>query len=73
MARIPEDLEARTRHGAAAGNAANSDISRAAIEAQLGSHGYRTLLAAGAGRSGRSDISEHIEEILAVEGTTTPR
>jgi hypothetical protein len=33
-------------------------------------HSRRRLLAAGAGRSGRTDISERIEEILAEVGTS---
>ena len=41
---------------------------RDAIEAHLGgSRTRRRLLAAGSGRSGHSDISERIEEILAAE------
>lgn len=45
-----------------------SEVSREALEAYLvGPAGRRRLGAAGAGRSGRSDVSERIEEILAVE------
>ena len=43
-----------------------SDLTREAIETHLGGKGRR-LGAAGAGRSGRSDISERIEEILRDE------
>lgn len=45
-----------------------SELTREAIEALLGApKGRRKLLAAGAGASGRSDISERIEELLASE------
>ena len=45
-----------------------SDLTREAIETFLGTEpGRRRLLAAGAGASGRDDISERIEEILAAE------
>lgn len=45
-----------------------SEVSREALEAYLvGPPGRRRLGAAGAGRSGRSDVSERIEEILAAE------
>ena len=45
-----------------------SEVSREALEAYLGvPGGRRRLNAAAAGRSGRSDVSERIEEILAAE------
>jgi len=45
-----------------------SEVSREALEAYLvGPPGRRRLGAAAAGRSGRSDVSERIEEILAGE------
>lgn len=66
--KIPDELDARLRHEAQRRNVTISEISRAALESYLGRpSGRRTLLAAGAGRSGRSDISERIEEILALE------
>lgn len=43
-----------------------SELTREAIAAHLGGR-ERRLGAAGAGRSGRDDISERIEEILANE------
>jgi hypothetical protein len=43
-----------------------SDLTREAIDHHLGGH-QRRLRAAGAGHSGRDDISERIEEILAAE------
>ncbi|MGN6090144.1 MAG: ribbon-helix-helix protein, CopG family [Actinomycetes bacterium] len=66
--KLPDALDARLRHEAQRRNTTISDISRQAIEAYLGeSGGRRRLGAAGAGRSGRRDISERIEEILAAE------
>jgi hypothetical protein len=43
-----------------------SELTREAVEHHLGGRDRR-LRAAGAGRSGRDDISERIEEILAAE------
>jgi hypothetical protein len=43
-----------------------SELTREAVERHLGG---RRLLAAGAGHSGHTDISERIEEILAAEVT----
>lgn len=63
---IPDDLDARLRHEAARRGISISDLTREAIEAHVGVS-ERRLLAAGAGKSGRSDISERIEEILATE------
>ena len=66
--KIPESLDARLRHEAERRGVTISDISREALEAYLvGMRGRRRLGAAGAGRSGRSDVSERIEEILAAE------
>lgn len=66
--KIPDALDARLRHEAALRNRTISEISREALEAYLREPpGRRTLLAAAAGRSGRSDISERIEDILAAE------
>ena len=66
--KLPDELDARLRHEAERRGTTVSELTREAIEAHLGgSRGRRRLLAAGAGSSGRSDISERIEEILAVE------
>lgn len=43
-----------------------SDLTREAIEEHLGGGGRR-LLAAGSGHSGRDDVADRIEEILAGE------
>ncbi|MDN5797397.1 MAG: ribbon-helix-helix domain-containing protein [Intrasporangium sp.] len=68
--KIPDALDARLRHEAARRGATIADISREALEAYFAGpdgEGRRRLGAAGAGRSGRSDVSERIEEILAGE------
>lgn len=66
--KIPDDLDARLRHEAARRGTTISEVSRAALEAYLtGGEKTRRLGAAKAGRSGRSDVSERIEEILAAE------
>ncbi|MGI8416729.1 MAG: CopG family transcriptional regulator [Nakamurella sp.] len=66
--KIPDALDARLRHEAERRNMTISEVSREALETHLGQpRGRRTLGAAGAGHSGRADISERIEEILAAE------
>ena len=66
--KLPDALDARLRHEAARRNVTISQVTREAIEAYVGeSGGRRRLAAAGAGRSGRTDVSERIEEILAAE------
>ena len=66
--KIPDALDARLRHEAERRGTTISELSREALEAYLGdASGRRSLLAAKAGRSGRSDVSERIEEILASE------
>ena len=64
--KLPDDLDARLRHEAQRRGITVSELTREAIEGHLGGRG-RSLRAAGAGRSGRDDISERIEEILASE------
>jgi predicted transcriptional regulator len=63
--KLPDDLDARLRHEAARRRITIAELTREAIEAHLGRP--RRLLAAGAGHSGRDDISERIEEILRAE------
>lgn len=66
--KLPDDLDARLRHEAERRGITVSELTREAIETLLAApRGQRRLLAAGAGASGRTDISERIEEILASE------
>ena len=66
--KIPDELDARLRHEAARRGLTISEVSREALEAYLyGKLGRRSLGAAGAGHSGRDDVSERIEEILSRE------
>lgn len=66
--KLPDELDARLRHEAERRGSTVSELTREAIENLLGTQrGKRRLLAAGAGASGRDDISERIEEILANE------
>ena len=63
--KLPDDLDATLRHEAERRGITISELTREAIETYLCPR--RRLSAAGAGRSGRDDISERIEEILASE------
>ena len=66
--KIPDALDARLRHEAQRRSVTIADITREALEAYLGGPSTRRRLgAAAAGRSGRTDVSERIEEILAAE------
>lgn len=64
--KLSDDLDARLRHEAARRGVTISDLTREAIEALLGGK-RRRLGAAAAGHSGRSDISERVEEIIRAE------
>ena len=63
--KLSEELDARLRFEAQRRRITISELTREAIESHLGPH--RRLGAAAAGRSGRADVSERIEEILARE------
>lgn len=66
--KLPDDLDDRVRQEAARREMTISDWTREAIEAYLPEGNEpRRFGAAAAGRSGRSDISERIEEILRGE------
>ena len=68
--RLPDELDARLRHEAQRRGVTVSELTREAIETLLEApRDRRRLLAAGAGASGRRDISERIEEIIAGEVT----
>ena len=62
---LPMELDAQLRHEAARRGMTASELAREAIERHLGWR--RTLGATAAGRSGMTDVSERIEEILAGE------
>ena len=68
--KVSVDLDARIRQEAARRGMTMSAWTREALEAHLpggARQPVRQLLAAGAGDSGRSDISDRIEELLAEE------
>ncbi len=68
--KIPDELDARLRREAARTGLTISEVTRAALSAYLAAPAAgqrRDLLAAGAGRSGRSDLAQNLEEILAGE------
>lgn len=66
--KLPDELDARLRHEAERRQTTISEVTRSALEAYLGQQrGRRRLGAAAAGRSGRRDVSERIEEILRSE------
>lgn len=70
--KLPDELDARLRHEASRRGTTVSEVTREAIEEHLGAgQSRRRLLAAGAGASGRRDISERIEQILMAEGLTS--
>lgn len=68
--KLPDELDAQLRHEAARRGMTISELTREAVETHLAAgrgRRRRRLLAAGAGHSGRSDVSERIEEIIAAE------
>jgi len=67
--KIPDELDARLRHEAARRATTISAITREALEAHLGAvaGSRRRISGAGEFSSGRSDVSERIEEILREE------
>jgi predicted transcriptional regulator len=65
--KLPDDLDVRLRHEAERRGVTVSELTREAIATHLGVGQRRRLLAAGAGRSGQSDVAERVEEILRRE------
>ena len=65
--KIPDELDVRLRLEAKRRRLTISELTREALDAHLGDRRARRLLAAAAGRSGRRDVSERIEEILREE------
>lgn len=71
--KLPDDLDAILRHEAQRRGMTVSELTREAIARHLDHPaGRRRLGAAAAGRSGRSDVSERIEAILAAEVAEVP-
>jgi predicted transcriptional regulator len=65
--KLSDDLDARLRHEAQRRGTTIAEVTRTALEEHIGVGARRRLGAAAAGHSGRSDISERIEEIIAAE------
>jgi metal-responsive CopG/Arc/MetJ family transcriptional regulator len=65
--KVPDELDARLRNEAERRGKTVSEITREALESYLGARSNGRLSFAGVGASGRQDISERIEEILAGE------
>ncbi len=65
--KISDELDARLRHEAERRGRTVSELTREALEQYLVVRPRRHLGAAAAGASGRDDVSERIEEILASE------
>ena len=65
--KLPEDVDAYLRYEAERRGTTISELTREAIMVHLGLNSRRRLGAAKAGRSGRTDVSERIEEILRRE------
>ena len=65
--KIPDELDVRLRLEAERRGVTISELTREALETHLAARRRRPLLAAGAGRSGRSDVSERVEELLHEE------
>lgn len=65
--KLPDELDARLRYEAARRGKTIAEITREALQSHLTVDKQRRLMAAAAGRSGRDDTSERIEEILRQE------
>lgn len=66
--KLPDDLDTLLRHEAERRGVTISELTREAIASHLDAERDRRRFgAAAAGRSGRSDVSERIEEILATD------
>ena len=61
---VPDDVDARLRRIAERRGTTVAEVTREALEQYVGP---RRLRAAGAGRSGSSDVSSRIDEILRAE------
>jgi plasmid stability protein len=66
--KLPDELDLRLRREAARRGMTVSALTREAIAAHLGGGPVREFRSAGAGNSGRSDISQRVDELLAEWG-----
>jgi predicted transcriptional regulator len=69
--KLPDDLDAGLRHEAERTGTTIADVTRRALESYLGAGPRRRLGAAASGHSGRSDVSERIEELIAAEARSS--
>ena len=65
--KIPDELDVRLRQEARRRGITISEVTRQALEAHLGTDRPFLAAATGSFRSGRSDLSERVEEILTAE------
>jgi hypothetical protein len=65
--KLPERLDSRLRHEAERRAITISELTREAIEAYLNAGGRRGIAGGKSWRSGQTDVSERIEEILRGE------
>lgn len=65
--KLPDQLDARLRHEAKCRGMTVSEVTREAIAIHVGGQGTRKLGGGKVWHSGRSDVSERIEEILSAE------
>jgi hypothetical protein len=65
--KLPDDLDARLRDEAQRRGVTIAEVTRTALEEHLGGGAPRRPGPAAAGRSRRTDIAEHIKEIIAAE------
>ncbi|MFI9508857.1 CopG family transcriptional regulator [Nocardia sp. NPDC052566] len=67
--KLPDELDERLRHEAQRRGVTVAEVTREAIAQYLAAppEGRRRFGAAGAGHSGRSDVSSRIDEILSEE------
>ena len=63
--KLPEDLDAKLRAEAARRGMTVSELTREAIEIHLNGGRRRVLHSAGAGHSGRDDLSTRVDEIFS--------
>jgi hypothetical protein len=70
--KLPDELDIRLRREAERRGMTVSELTREAIDAHLGGGpGRREFRSAGAGNSGRSDISQRVDELLEELGYGT--